>query len=689
MIGMRLACHAQPAVCAVVTADQAATVQQQLDACATSSKAPFAVQLSASKDAVFLSGPLFLPNNAVLWLDAGVTLHASTNPADFQRTAQSRTQSCNSSGAIPVCGSLDASNTGCLALINGCNISNAGVIGLGTIEGHGWSALTGGPNLGKTWWALANEAKSGGYAQSLNAPKMIDFERSSNITLSGFTIHNAPLVHMRFGRTNGISVSQVTVVTPTSDHSASPFPYNSDGIDFSSSTKVQVDRVDFTTGDDNIALEGGSTGPVNNVSVTNSVFRAPGHGLSIGSPTSGGVTGLTAANLYFLGTDNGLRIKSDAANGGIVDRVTYNNACLRSVKSPIVIDPYYSSSPGSLIPQFKNVTINQLYSDGGALTMRAYAAQPPLTLTLNSVRIDGVKTITASNATITQTYDTKFAYPISIPKSTGVTLTESQESSAAPVDMKAYCLSALNAAQTGTMGFALSAASYDRNAPLAADSIVSFFGPALALDTQSATSAALPVSLAGASVAVTDSAGMTRPAELFAVSPQQINAHIPAGLQPGPAVIAVRTSAAGVVWSPVMIAAAAPSLFSANASGTGAAAAQLITNTAGGAQTTQLTFQCGASAGSCTAIPLDLGAPGDTAALVLYGTGIRGAGKGSITVLMGNQKLTPFYAGPAPNWVGLDQVNAILPRTLAGSGGVNLQVTADGVSSNSVGIAIR
>src|ERR1051326_3847383 len=322
-----LVAQTQPTVCRMVTADQVGAdgqnttaIQLQLDFCGAANTMRLSVELSGAKGADFTSGPLYIPSNVVLWLDAGVTLHASTNPADFQRSASSRTQACDSSGAIPVCGTLDTVTTGCVALINSCKSANAGVGGPGTIEGHGWSALTGGPNTGTNWWALAGAAKAGNYAQSLNAPKMISFQQSSNVTLSGFSIHNAPLVHILLTKDANVAISGVNIATPTPAHVISSFPYNSDGVDISGSSNVAVDGVDFSDGDDNIALEGGGNGPVANIAVNNSTFRA-GHGFSIGSPTRSGVLNVSASNLRFLGTDNGIRIKSDAANGGVVDQV--------------------------------------------------------------------------------------------------------------------------------------------------------------------------------------------------------------------------------------------------------------------------------------------------------------------------------------------------------------------------------
>lgn len=439
---------AQPPVCKTVTADQVgqnglqtAAIQQQIDACA-GGPAPVAVELAASQGPSFVSGALYLPSNVVLWLDAGVTLNASTNPADFQRTASSRTLPCDSSGAIPVCGSLDANQTGCAALINACKASSPGVGGPGTIEGHGWSPLTGGPNAGTTWWALAGQAKAGNYAQSLNAPQMIDFQQSTDVTLSGFTIQNAPLVHILFGKVTGGTVSQVHIVTPTRDHANAAFPYNSDGMDLSGSSNIQVDGVDIADGDDNIALEGGGNGPVTNVTVSNSTFRA-GHGLSIGSPTSRGVTNVKAANLVFIGTDNGLRIKSDASNGGVVDQIQYGTVCMTGVGNPIVIDPYYSTATGTAIPQFRSVEIDGLWADGGLVTAEGYSGQPPLALTLNNVRIDNAGKVTVANASISEISDPNFPFPLAIPSTSGVTVSQGQAAAPPPADIKSYCQAAL------------------------------------------------------------------------------------------------------------------------------------------------------------------------------------------------------------------------------------------------------
>jgi uncharacterized protein (TIGR03437 family) len=197
-----------------------------------------------------------------------------------------------------------------------------------------------------------------------------------------------------------------------------------------------------------------------------------------------------------------------------------------------------------------------------------------------------------------------------------------------------------------------------------------------------ATSLPLPTNLAGASVSITDSSGATASLPLFYAGPTQINAEIPQTASAGMATLTI-TTPSGIQTASVMLAAVAPGLFAANQDGKGVGAAQLVTNESIGQQTVADIFNAPCAAGSCVGIPLDVSS-GQTA-LVLYGTGIRNfASLSDVTVLIGSVNLSVFYAGPAPNYAGLDQVNVFLPANLAGSGTVNITVSVSGTRSNSV-----
>jgi uncharacterized protein (TIGR03437 family) len=124
-----------------------------------------------------------------------------------------------------------------------------------------------------------------------------------------------------------------------------------------------------------------------------------------------------------------------------------------------------------------------------------------------------------------------------------------------------------------------------------------------------------------------------------------------------------------------------------NGTGSGVAAATAIRVQAANPnlQSPVPVFQCGAS--GCVAVPIALGV--DTPVyLSLYGTGIRGR-TSNASATIGGIGATVQYAGPAPGYAGLDQVNVALPPALNGSGTVNVTVTVDGWTSNAVQVAIQ
>jgi uncharacterized protein (TIGR03437 family) len=47
------------------------------------------------------------------------------------------------------------------------------------------------------------------------------------------------------------------------------------------------------------------------------------------------------------------------------------------------------------------------------------------------------------------------------------------------------------------------------------------------------------------------------------------------------------------------------------------------------------------------------------------------------------------FASAAPGFVGLDQVNAVAPRALAGRGDVDIELIADGKRANEVRVSFK
>ncbi len=173
-------------------------------------------------------------------------------------------------------------------------------------------------------------------------------------------------------------------------------------------------------------------------------------------------------------------------------------------------------------------------------------------------------------------------------------------------------------------------------------SMASLYGTNLAFFTRSTPTVDLPSTLAGASLTVTDSAGVSRPAPLIYVSPSQINFVIPAGTAPGTA-----TVTSGAASGTVQVANAAPGIF-----------------TVGGTNTAAATVTDGV--------------------VTLYGTGIRGGGNVSATV--GGVNATVLYAGAQGQYPAFDQVNLQLPGGVLGT--VDVVLMVDGQAANTVQVTL-
>jgi uncharacterized protein (TIGR03437 family) len=227
--------------------------------------------------------------------------------------------------------------------------------------------------------------------------------------------------------------------------------------------------------------------------------------------------------------------------------------------------------------------------------------------------------------------------------------------------------------------------------PIASDECTVAFGIDLATATAQTNSLSLSKTLAGATITITDSTGVTQPAPLFYVSPAQINFLVPAGLAMGSGTVTVTNAAGNKASFPTTIAQVAPSLFTADSSGTGAPAANALAYASGAtAPQVSAVYNCGGSPVVCTAAPIDVSAPATSVYLELFGTGIRGRSSLSgVSVTVGGLPQQVTYAGAQASYEGLDQVNVLLDPSLAGSGPLTLQLTVDGVLATPVTVNIQ
>jgi uncharacterized protein (TIGR03437 family) len=87
------------------------------------------------------------------------------------------------------------------------------------------------------------------------------------------------------------------------------------------------------------------------------------------------------------------------------------------------------------------------------------------------------------------------------------------------------------------------------------------------------------------------------------------------------------------------------------------------------------------------AAPVDLGDSSDRVALQFYASGVRDGS--AIHVQIAGHDVPVLYTGPAGHFAGLDEVSVRVPRSLAGSGNVDVELTVDGRTASPVHIQIQ
>ncbi len=227
----------------------------------------------------------------------------------------------------------------------------------------------------------------------------------------------------------------------------------------------------------------------------------------------------------------------------------------------------------------------------------------------------------------------------------------------------------------------VSAASWQGPAA-APDVLMTSIGKNLASETASAENGAS--TLAGVSISFTDSAGTTGEALISMVSPGQVNWVLPSWAVNGTATLKLTTGSGVVMAGSVEVGEAAPGLFSANNSGTGAAAGYALQADGNGGWTTLTLSDCGTVEKSCAAKALDPAA-GDLI-VILNATGIRHAA--AVKASTNGTELEVLNYRGHESLAGVDLVAVRLPPEMAGAGDVPIVLSSGEQVSNSVEVRL-
>lgn len=352
------------------TTDNAAAIQSAINA--ASAAGGGTVEIPAP--GTYLCGPLNLSNSINFQVDSGAMLQM-----------------------LPM-----SQWPGTTTFINGTSLHDVEFSGSGTIDGNG-----------SAWWNPVAASR----------PNFINFTKTTRIAFRDLTLQNPPTFHLMLkGNNANITITNITINTP----GTSP---NTDGMDLAS-TNILIVNSYISDGDDNIEIGGSQL--CSDVTVTNCTFGT-GHGVSIGSYTSGGVSNLFVSDCSFTGTGNGIRIKSDNDRGGVVQNLVYQNLHMTNVNFPIVIYAYYNSvgtpyniwpstaagetvaAVTSTTPIYRNITISNVTAAAGssypAGLIWGRTELPVTNVLLSKVTISGSKPFEIYNAFNVQCVDCQFTVP--------------------------------------------------------------------------------------------------------------------------------------------------------------------------------------------------------------------------------------------------------------------------------------
>ncbi|XP_013603899.1 PREDICTED: probable polygalacturonase At3g15720 [Brassica oleracea var. oleracea] len=188
------------------------------------------------------------------------------------------------------------------------------VRGSGTITGHGSSF----------WEANLPASKR---------PTQLHFEGCNNLEINGITSFDSPRNHISIHDCRQVKITQIKLIAPGD----SP---NTDGIDISASTDVEIYDTIVGTGVDCVALNSGSI----NINIAR-MRCGPGHGISVGSLGKDGeestVENIQVTNCTFNETNNGARIKTWPNGKGYARNIVFKDIMLTETKNPIIINQQY------------------------------------------------------------------------------------------------------------------------------------------------------------------------------------------------------------------------------------------------------------------------------------------------------------------------------------------------------------
>jgi polygalacturonase len=337
---------------------------------------------------IWLAGPIVLKSNIELHGDEGALVQFTKDTTQFKGRA----------------------------LIYGENLENIAITGPGIFDGAGdaWRPVKHYKMTELQWKALV---ASGGRVDTqqdmwfpasggMRRPHMLIFRGCKRVLLADATFQNSPAWNINPSFCDDLTVRNLTIRNPW-------YSQNGDGLDLDSCRNVIIRGTRLDVGDDALCMKSGAGAearkngrPTENVLIEDcTVYHGHG-GFTIGSEMSGGVRNIRVNNCVFIGTDIGLRFKTQRGRGGVVEKIYLSNIQMTNIPTDAIsFNMYYGGAGpteetpttgevaavpvGEGTPQFRDIYIENVTCRGArrAVQLQGLPEMPIAGIHLRNVSI--------------------------------------------------------------------------------------------------------------------------------------------------------------------------------------------------------------------------------------------------------------------------------------------------------------
>lgn len=335
------------------------------------------------------SGPIELKSRMTLEIPKGCTIHFSTKFEDYLPVKFTRWEGVECYNYAPFIYARDC--------------EDITICGGGVLDGQGqawwhWKKLQGAAAqelMDSESKKIPVEQRVYGTEEAALRPSFVQFIRCEKIKLLDFTIKDGPqwTIHPVYCR--NVYAKGLKIITNGP---------NTDGFNPDSCRDVLIEKCEFSTGDDCIAINSGLNEdawrvgiPCEQVEVRNCIFRKGHAAVAIGSGMSGGVEHIYVHDCAAVNTERGIRIKSMRGRGGYVRNVLVENFDMEEiVREAVQISMHYGSStavPASDEPPvFSDIKISGVRCQraGAGIELRGLPESPMERISLEKIELGKV-----------------------------------------------------------------------------------------------------------------------------------------------------------------------------------------------------------------------------------------------------------------------------------------------------------